>query len=39
MKNIFVMSTMQPLLRITKDDNKHKPAVIKFYDFTKGELM
>ena len=37
MKNILVMSTMQPLLGLTKDDDKHKPAVIKFYDFTKGE--
>ena len=39
MKNIFVMSTMQPLLGITKDDDKHKPAIIKFYNFTKGGLM
>ena len=38
MKNIFVMSTMQPLLGITKDDDKQKPAVIKFYDFTKGGI-
>jgi len=27
---------MQPLLGITKDDGKKKPAQYKFYDFTKG---
>ena len=35
-KNVLVLSTMRPLLGVTKDDGKCKPAVIKFYDFTKG---
>lgn len=35
-KNVLVLSTMRPLLGITKDDKKLKPAIIKFYDFTKG---
>ena len=29
------MSTMRPLMGVTKDDGKSKPAIIKFYDFTK----
>lgn len=32
-KNIVVLSTMEPLLGVTKDDDKFKPAIIKFYDF------
>jgi len=35
-KNVLVLSTMRPLMGITRDDGKLKPAVIKFYDFTKG---
>ena len=31
-----MLSTMQPLLGITRDDEKKKPALYKFYDFTKG---
>ena len=27
---------MRPLPGITKDDNKQKPSIYKFYDFTKG---
>ena len=27
---------MEPLLGVTKDDQKKKPALYKFYDFTKG---
>ena len=34
-KNILVLSTMPPLLGVTKDDGKDKPAIIKLYDFTK----
>ena len=34
-KNVMVVSTLQPLLGVTKDD-KTKPAIIKLYDFTKG---
>ena len=35
-KNILLLSTQPPLLGVTKDDGKKKPAIIKFYDFTKG---
>jgi len=34
-KNVIVLSTMEPLLGVTKDEKK-KPAIIKLYDFTKG---
>ena len=36
MKNVLVLSTMHPILGITKDDGKQKPVVFKLYDFTKG---
>ena len=32
----MVLSTMRPLQGVTIDDGKKKPAIIKFYDFTKG---
>lgn len=32
----FVLSTMQPLMGVTKEDDKKKPAIYKLYDFTKG---
>ena len=35
-KNVIVLSTIEPLLGTTIDDDKCKPAIIKFYDFTKG---
>ena len=31
-----MLSTLNPILGLTKDDGKSKPAVTKFYDFTKG---
>ena len=31
-----MLSTMQPLLGVTRDDDKKNPALYKFYDFTKG---
>ena len=31
-----MLSTLNPILGLTKDDGKCKPAIIKFYDFTKG---
>ena len=34
-KNVLVLGTFDPILGVTKD-NKKKPAIIKFYDFTKG---
>ena len=39
MTNVNVCSTMPPLLGITKDDGKFKPALIKLYDFTKGKTL
>ena len=35
-KNVLLLSTVQPLLGVTKDDDKAKPAIYKLYDFTKG---
>ena len=35
-RNVLLLSTMQPILGITKDDGKKKPAIYKLYDFTKG---
>ena len=35
-KAVLMLSTMEPLLGVTKDDQKKKPALYKFYDFTKG---
>ena len=35
-KNVLLLSTVSPLLGVTKDDNKKKPAIYKLYDFTKG---
>ena len=35
-KNVLVLSTMRPLMGIKRDDEKQKPAIIKFYDFKKG---
>ena len=35
-KNVLMLTTMRPLLGITKDDGKNKPALYKLYDFTKG---
>ena len=36
-KNILVLSAMRPLLGITHNDGKFKPAIIKLYDFTNGD--
>ena len=35
-KNVVVLSTSRLLHRKTIDDDKEKPQIIKFYDFTKG---
>ena len=35
-KNVLLLSTVPPLLGLTKDDGKKKPAIHKLYDFTKG---
>ena len=33
---MLALSTVPPLLGTTKDDRKNKPALLKFYDYTKG---
>ena len=38
-KKVLMLSTMRPISGITKDDGKSKPAIMKFYDFTKEEPM
>ena len=35
-KNVVILSTMRPMDACTKDDDKFKPQIFKFYDFTKG---
>ena len=35
-KNVLALASMPPLLGTTKDDGKCKPAILKFYDFSKG---
>ena len=35
-KNCLLLSSMRPLMGITSDDKKQKPALFKLYDFTKG---
>ena len=34
--NVLVLSSMPAILGTTRDDGKNKPAIIKFYDFSKG---
>ena len=35
-KNVLALSSVPPLLGVTMDDGKHKPAILKLCDFTKG---
>ena len=35
-RNVLLLSTVQPILGVTKDYGKKKPAIYKLYDFTKG---
>ncbi|XP_041464562.1 piggyBac transposable element-derived protein 1-like [Lytechinus variegatus] len=35
-KNVLLITTMKPILGVTKDDGKQKPAALKLYDYTKG---
>lgn len=35
-RNVLLLTTMKPILAVTKDDGKQKPAIYKLYDFTKG---
>ena len=33
---MLLLSTVQPLRGVTRDDGKRKPGIYKLYDFTKG---
>ena len=35
-KNLLLLSTMRPIMGVTKDDGKQKPGLYKLYDFTTG---
>ena len=35
-RNVLVLTTLHPMLGLTRDDRKKKPALHKFYDFSKG---
>ena len=35
-RNVLMLTTMRPMLGITRDDGKKKSALYKFYDFSKG---
>ena len=35
-QNVLVLSTMQPILGMIRDDGKKKSAIIELYDFIKG---
>ena len=35
-KNVVTLSTMRPMDACTKNDDKFKPQIFKFYDFSKG---
>ena len=37
LKNVLILSTMLPLMGVTKDDGNKKPAIYKLYDYTKVE--
>ena len=36
-RNVLVLATAIPILGVRKDDGKSKPAIIRFYDYTKGD--
>ena len=35
-KNVVILPTTRPMHSCTKDDNKSKPQIFRFYDLTKG---
>ena len=35
-KNVVTLSTMRPMDACTENDDKFKPQIFKFYDFSKG---
>lgn len=36
LRNVLMLSSVEPLLGVTKDDKEFKPAIYKLYDLTKG---
>ena len=36
LRNVLLLSTLEPIIAVTKDDVKQKLQVYKMYDFTKG---
>ena len=36
LRNVLLLSTLEPIIAVTKDDGKQKLQVYKMYDFTKG---
>ena len=38
-KNVVIVTTRRPMMKQTMDDGKKKPAIFKFYDFTKGNFI
>ena len=34
--NFLLLSTLEPIIAVTQDDDKQKPQIYKVYDFTKG---
>ena len=35
-EKVLMLSTLEPILAVTKDNQKFKPKMYKLYDFTKG---
>ena len=36
LRNVLLLSTLEPIIAVTQDDGKQKPQIYKVYDFTKG---
>ena len=36
LRNVLLLSTLEPIITITQDDGKQKQQIYKVYDFTKG---
>ena len=37
LRNLLLLSTLEPIIAVTQDDSKQKSQIYKVYDFTKGE--
>ena len=36
LRNVLLLSTLEPIIAVTQDDGKQEPQIYKVYDFTKG---